>query len=147
MRKPADETDRVGDEVAPPVVLEAAGRRVECLEEAVVHRRTRAGERVQQGRLSHVRVAGERNGRRLRPRARLAADAALLAQVLQAPLQERNPPAGEATVGLQLALPRAPRADTAAEALQVLPPPAHSRQVVLELRELDLELALGADRV
>src|SRR4029453_7602318 len=37
--------------------------------------------------------------------------------------------------------------DAAPEALQVLPQSAHPREVVLELRELDLELALGADRV
>ena len=41
-----------------------------------------------------------------------------------------------------------PRVPTpAAEPLEVLPHAAHARQVVLELRELDLELALGADGV
>ena len=57
-------------------------------------------------------------------------------------------------VGLELRLARAracrrrPRARrAAAEALEVLPHAAHARQVVLELRELDLELALGADGV
>ena len=50
-------------------------------------------------------------------------------------------------VGLELRLARAARADAPAEALEVLPHPAHPRQVVLELCELDLELALGADRV
>ena len=38
-------------------------------------------------------------------------------------------------------------ADAAAEALEVLPHPPHPREVVLELRELDLELSLGADGV
>src|SRR5439155_25177112 len=85
--------------------------------------------------------------RRLRPRARLAADSALLAQVLQDPLEQRDPPAGEPAVGFQLALPGAARPDPSAEALEVLPQPAHARQVVLELSELDLELALGADGV
>ena len=55
--------------------------------------------------------------------------------------------AREPPVGLELALARAPRPDAAAEALEVLPHPAHAREVVLELRELDLELALGAPRV
>ena len=41
--------------------------------------------------------------------------------------------------------PRVPTA--AAEALEVLPHAPHARQVVLELRELDLELPLGARRV
>ena len=48
---------------------------------------------------------------------------------------------------LELRLAGAARADAAAEPLEVLPHPAHARQVVLELRELDLELALGADGV
>ena len=61
--------------------------------------------------------------------------------------QERHPAAGETAVGLELALTGAARAETAAQALEVLPEPAHAREVVLELRQLDLELALGADGV
>ena len=53
----------------------------------------------------------------------------------------------EPAVGLELALTRAPRAHAAAEALEVLPQAAHAREVVLELRQLDLELALGGDGV
>ena len=41
----------------------------------------------------------------------------------------------------------ADRAAAAAEPLEVLPGAAHARQVVLELRQLDLELALGRDGV
>ena len=55
--------------------------------------------------------------------------------------------AGQPPVGLELRLARPARADAAAESLEVLPHAAHPRQVVLELRELDLELALGAARV
>src|SRR5205823_6923929 len=54
----------------------------------------------------------------------------------------RDPP-----VALELRLARAARADAAAEPLEVLPQAPHPRQVVLELRELDLELALGAHGV
>src|SRR6185503_5797081 len=59
----------------------------------------------------------------------------------------RDPAPGEAPVGLELGLAGPPRADPAAEALQVLPQAAHPRQVVLELRELDLELALRRPRM
>ena len=69
-------------------------------------------------------------------------------------LQQRDPAASQAAVGLELGLAGATRADTgpqragtAAEALEVLPHAPHARQVVLELRELHLELSLGADSV
>ena len=49
--------------------------------------------------------------------------------------------------GPRVPTPAADGAPAAAEALEVLPHAAHAREVVLELRELDLELALGADGV
>src|SRR5262249_36456873 len=72
---------------------------------------------------------------------------ALLPELLQPAPQERDPPAGKATVGFELRFAWPARPEAAAEALEVLPHPAHPRQVVLELRELDLELALGARRM
>ena len=56
--------------------------------------------------------------------------------------------AREAAVGLDLGLARSAGADAAvhasrAQPLEVGPEPAHAREVVLELGELDLELALG----
>jgi hypothetical protein len=73
-------------------------------------------------------------------------------RLAQAPLERRYAVAGEPAVGLDLGLPRPPRSDPAvdparAEPLEVGPEPTHSGEVVLELRELDLELALGAARV
>ena len=64
------------------------------------------------------------------------------------PAQGGDPVAGEAAVGLDLALPRAPGADAAvhpagAEALEVGPEAPHAGHVVFELGELDLQLALG----
>ena len=117
---------------------------IERLEEAVVDRRVRAGERVEERRLPDVRVAREGDRRRRRARALLSPHGALHPETAQATLQERHPRAREPAVGLELGLTRAARADAAAESLQVLPHPPHARKVVLELRELDLELALGA---
>ncbi len=62
--------------------------------------------------------------------------------------QRRDPVAGEAAVGLDLGLARAPGADAAvhaacAEALEVGPQPPHAGHVVFELGQLDLQLALG----
>ena len=88
-RQAPDEADGVGDEVALAVVLEPARRRIERLEEAVLDRDLRARERIQKGRLADVRVARERHDRRPAPRTRLAAQAALLAELAQAAAQER----------------------------------------------------------
>ena len=65
----------------------------------------------------------------------------------EAALQKRDACPCQPAVGLELGLARAPRPHSAPEPLEVLPHPAHAREVVLELRELDLELALGAARV
>jgi hypothetical protein len=78
-----------------------------------------------------------------------AHDRAVGANVCELPLQRGDPVAGQPTVGLDLRLAGSPGTDTAvdstgSEALEVRPQPAHPRQVVLELSELDLELALGA---
>ena len=73
VRQPADEADRVGDEVPAAVVLERARRRVERLEQPVVDGDVGVRERVQQRRLADVRVAGERDRRRLRALPLLAA--------------------------------------------------------------------------
>ena len=78
------------------------------------------------------------------------------ADAAEAPPQLRDPPVREPAVGLELRLAGPARADAAAHAcraaaarlpLEVLPHAPHARQVVLELRELDLELALGRDGV
>jgi succinyl-diaminopimelate desuccinylase len=142
-----DEADGVGHEIALPVVVESAGRRVERLEQAVVHGRICTGQSVEERRLPDVRVPRERDRRRARPHALLAPRRALALQGAEALLQERHARPGEASVGLELALTRPSRPDPAAEPLQVLPHAAHARQVVLELRQLDLELAVGARRV
>ena len=149
-----DEADGVGDEVAAAVVLEAARRRVERLEEAVVDRRVGTRQRVQKRRLADVRVPGERDHRRRRPLPLAPAHLPLLREPRKPLPQEDDPPAGDPPVGLELRLARtarpdarAERAGAAAEPLEVLPHAAHARKVVLELRELDLELALGGHSV
>ena len=82
VRQAAHEADGVGHEVTATLVLEAARRRVERLEQAVAHGDVGVGERVQQRRLANVRVAGERDRRHLRAPSLLAADLALAAELL-----------------------------------------------------------------
>jgi succinyl-diaminopimelate desuccinylase len=154
VRQAPDEADGVGDEVAPALVLEAARGGIEGLEQPVSYRDARVGERVEERRLAGVGVARERHRRRLAAASLLAPDVALATQLPQPVAQLRDPATCEPSVGLELGLTGATRPDAGAEAtraaaetLEVLPHPAHPRQVVLELRELDLELSLGAHRV
>ena len=142
--KLADEADRVGQQVRPPAQAQRARGRVERVEKAVAHADLGAGQRVQQRRLAGVGVADERDRRQRRALALGALHRARALDVLQAAAQHGDAVARQASIGLDLRLPRPPRADPAAEALEVRPQPAHAREVVLELGELDLELALGA---
>ena len=149
----ADEADRVGQQVRTAPEADRAGGRVERVEEAVAHldlgARIGAGaaavgrrERVEQRRLARVGVARECDRGQRGALALGAHRGARAAHVLQAPAQRRDPVAREAAVGLDLGLARPSRADPAAEALEVGPQAAHPREVVLQLRQLDLELAL-----
>ena len=147
VRELPDEADRVDEEVGPASDLERACHRVECVEQPVLDPGVRTRERVQEGRLARVRVAGQRDGRQLSSLALPPHRRAAPARALQLPPQCGDPVARQAAVGLDLGLARASRAYAAAEPLQMGPQPAHAREVVLELRELHLQLALGRRRV
>ena len=143
-----DEADRVGEQVVAAGELEAAGGRVERVEEPVPHPDLGPGQRVEQRRLAGVRVAGEGDPRQRGAVAPGPHHAAVALEPGEPPPQGGDAVAGEAAVGLDLALPRAPGADASvhpagAEALEVGPEAAHAGHVVFELGELDLELALG----
>ena len=146
-RQAADEADGVRDEVALPFVDERPGRRIERLEEAVVDGCVRTRQRVQERRLSDVRVPGQRDGRRAGPLALLASGRSPAPEVAQATLDEGDARPRDTAVALELALARAARADATAQSFQVLPHASHPRKVVFELRELDLELSFGAPGV
>jgi succinyl-diaminopimelate desuccinylase len=146
-RKTPDEADRIGHEVALAVVLEGPRRRVERLEEPIVDRCVSAGEGIQERRLADVRVAGEGDRGTCCAQPLLPSGGPLALKTAETPLEKRDTRAGEPAVGFELALAGTASPDTAAEALEMLPHAAHAGQVVLELRELDLELPLGAPRV
>ena len=152
VRELADEADGVRDQVGAPADLEGTRGRIERVEEPVAHAHVGARERVQESRLAGVRVARQRDGRQAGALALGTHRRARRLRVLQAATQGRDAVARQPAVGLDLRLARAPGADTAvhaagAEALEVRPEPAHAREVVLQLRKLDLELALGRVRV
>ena len=143
-RQATDEANGVGHEVALALVLEASSRWIERLEQAVVDGRLCTCQRIEQRRLADVGVAGERDRRCARPQALLSARRALPLESAQSTLEQRHASPREPAIRLELALSRASRPDASSEPLEVLPHAAHAREVVLELRELDLQLALGA---
>ena len=126
---------------------EAACRRVERLEQPILDRHLGARQRVQQRRLPGVRVAGEGDGRNFGAPPLASARFTLPFEILEALLEQRDPPPRQSPVRLQLRLARASRSDAAAESLEVLPHAAHARQVVFELRQLDLQLPFRGDCV
>ena len=140
----ADEADGVGQQVRAPVDAHRARVGVQRVEQPVSHADRRAGQRVEQRRLAGVRVAGQRDLRHVRALALGAHDGPRALDVGQLALERGDPVAGQATVGLDLRLARSARADAGAEALEMRPQAAHPREVVLELGELDLELAVRA---
>ncbi len=148
VRELLDEADRVGEQVIAARQLEAARGRVEGVEEPVPDPYLGARQRVEEGRLAGVRVAGQRHPRQRGALAPGPHHAPVALEPGQPPAQGGDAVAGEPPIGLDLALARAPGADPAvhparAEALEMGPQPAHASQVVLELGQLDLELALG----
>ena len=147
MRELANEPNRVGQQIIPPRRVQHAGGRVEGVEEAVADPHLGAGKRSQQRRLPGVRIARERDLRQMRTLALGAHHRATGAHAHEPPLERRDPIASQPAVGLDLRLPRPPGSDAAAESFQMRPEAAHPREVVLELGQLDLQLALGTVRV
>ena len=148
----ADEADGVGDEgLLRLVELEAAGGRVEGVEQAVVCGDIGACEGVQQRGFAGVGVADDGDdghGVALAPAALDAADLAHLFQLL-AELLDLAPDV--AAVGFELGLAGAARtygggSSRGGLAHEVAPHTGQPRQQVLVLRELDLELALARAR-
>ena len=124
-----------------------AGGRIERDEELVGRGAAGAGQTIEQGGLARVGVADEGDHRHAgAPAARRAAGGGASARAASSPRIFIDALADHAAVGLELGLARSPRADAAAQPLEVLPLPDQPRQQVRELRQLDLELALRGAR-
>ncbi len=147
VRKPIDEADRVRHEQLAPVRQpHFSDQRIQRHEERIRRDRLIAGQRVEERRLAGVGVADEgdsRHGALLAPLAQLrpapADDVNLLRQHADA---VPNPPA----IGFEFGFARAPGADAAAETRQCGARSDESRQQVLQLRQLDLQLAFPRPR-
>src|SRR5439155_395136 len=105
-----------------------------------------AGETVQERRLARVGVPDERDDGRAHPTPPGALEAAVDLDPLELAPDLHDAAADDAAVGLELGLARTPRADAAAETLEVAPLSHEPRQEIGELGELHLELALARAR-
>ena len=147
----ADEADGVGQQVRAIVEPREARGRIERVEQPVADADVvLAREGVQQRGLACVRVAGERDLGHAGPLALGAHRRARALHLGELAAQRRDAVAGEAAVRLDLGLTGSTGERPApgrAQALEVGPQPPHAGHVVLELRELDLQLAVGGVRV
>jgi hypothetical protein len=143
VRELADEAHGVGQQVVSAVGSKQARGGVEGVEQTISNSHRRAGQGVQQRRLAGVRIAGQRHRWELRALALGPHHGPAGAHLRQLALQRRDPVACQPPVGLDLGLPRAAGADSAAQPFEMRPQPSHPGQVVFELRQLHLELSLG----
>ena len=144
-RQVADEAHRVGDDhLAVAREAQPAARRIERREELVLGEHVRVGERVEERGLAGVGVADDGEHRQAAVVPLLAPELAARAERLDAPLERGDPVAHAAAVDLELRLAGAAPADAAGEARERVVAADEARVEVLELGELDLELAVGA---
>ena len=108
--------------------------------------RLRPRQQVEQRRLARVGVADQRHRRHRRLLAPLAQLQPAPAHLLDLAARVADALADLAPVGLELRFARAARADAAAQARQPVAAADQPRQQVLQLRQLDLQLALAGPR-
>lgn len=126
---------------------ERTRRRVERREQLVGGVRAGLDERVEERRFAGVRIADERDAKRAIAFARPALRPALALDLLQAQLERLDALADHAPVELDLRFARsAARPDAALLAFEVAPAAHETRRKILQVGELDLQLALVALR-
>ncbi len=147
VRQPIDEADGVRHEQLAAVGQpHLADERIERDEQRVRRFRVRARQHVEQRRLAGVGVADERDRRHRRLVAPLAQLRAPLPHLLDVFGDRVDARADAPAIGLELRFAGAPRADAAAEPRQRGARADQPRQQVLQLRELDLQLAFARPR-
>jgi hypothetical protein len=147
VRQAIDESDRVRDEKLAAIrQRDAADEGIQRHEERVRRGRVTAGQGVEQRRLAGVRVADERDGRH-------GGLVTALAQLRPAPAdrvdflrEDADAVADAPAIGFQFGLAGTERADPAARPRQRVARADEPRHEVLELRELDLQLAFAGAR-
>ena len=123
--------------------LDAAADCVQRREQLVLHIHIAARHLVQQCRFARVGVADQRDDGDFVLLAALAAQFALLLHRIQAAAEFRHALADVAAVHFQLRFARPARADAARQPRQHQALPNQAAGLVLQLRQFDLQLALG----
>ena len=123
--------------------LDAAADRVQRRKQLVLHIHIAARHLVQQCRFARIGVADQRDDGDFVLLAALAAQFALLLHRIQAAAEFRHALADVAAVHFQLRFARPARADAACQPRQHQALPNQAAGLVLQLRQLDLQLALG----
>ena len=148
VRQAVDEPDRVRhQQLAAVRQLHAAHQRIERDEQRVRRDRVAAGQRVEQRRLARVGVADERHRRDRRlvpPLAQLRRGGGGPSSISFR--EHADAVADAAAVGFELGFAGAAGADAAAQPRQRVARSDQPRHQVLELRELDLQLAFARPR-
>ncbi len=99
------------------------------------------GKAVHESRFSRVRIADQSDGRVGYLGSAVPMQAAGSRHLFEALAQGHDPLSNAAAIDFQLGLSGAARTDTSAQPRQVLPMAGQARQEVLELGQLDLQLA------
>ncbi len=147
MRQSIDESDRIGDEqLALIAELDLPDERIERHEQRVGRHGVLVRHAVEQRGLAGVGVADERDGRDRALLPPLPELRPALAHLIDLTLNRLDADANTTTIGFEFRFTGATRADAATEARQCRPAPGEARKQVLELRELDLPLALTRAR-
>ena len=147
-RQVRDEADGVGQD--DPVAArqdDRAQRRIEGGEQHVGREHRRAGQPIEQRRLSGIGVADQRNDRIRHAFPAVAVELAGPLHALQFALDLGDALGDQPAVGLDLGLAgTAEKAEAAALALQMGPGPHQAAALIIEMGELDLQRALPRPR-
>src|SRR5438876_3956588 len=141
----ANEPDGIGEPIAIALAhIHFAGERIDGREQAVLDEDVVTRQRFQEARLAGVGVSDERGRRHIAPS--LPRIGAMFGDVLEPFLERRDLAANDAAVGFELCFARPPEPDAAADTRQVGPHARQTRQQILELRQLHLQLRLVTAR-